>query len=367
MTSRLRTYSRRSALKLAAAAPLIGAPSLLRAQAGKSVSIFDGGGAQSEALKAAYFEPFEKETGIKVIQTPRTPEAVIRASIIAGVPKYDVISFTGSFAPSFASDGLLLPIDFSLWGDVRKEDFAPAPVTDFTVPNYIYSIIVAFTQTAGTSANTPGSWADVWDTERFKGGRTLASGSLGSGCATFECALLADGVPPEKLYPLDMDRAVKSLERIQKSVVKWWVGGAEPVQMMVDGNASIGSAWNGRIEPIRKQGGSISMTWNQGIMQYATWAVPKGAKNAENAMRFVAFSARPDRQAAYSRAIDYGPTNKRAYEHIPKDRALILPTAPDIGPKQVVQDYAWWSAKLPSGKTNDMAASELWERWVVRK
>ncbi len=36
-----------------------------------------------------------------------------------------------------------------------------------------------------------------------------------------EIALMADGVPPDKLYPIDADRAFKKLDTIKKNTIFW--------------------------------------------------------------------------------------------------------------------------------------------------
>ena len=42
----------------------------------------------------------------------------------------------------------------------------------------------------------------------------------------FEFALMADGVKPDELYPLDLARATKKLETIKDDIV-FWTSGAE--------------------------------------------------------------------------------------------------------------------------------------------
>ena len=49
--------------------------------------------------------------------------------------------------------------------------------------------------------------------------------------------------------------------------------------------------------------------------------VPKGARTRENAMKLLAFAARPDHQAHFAAMIASGPTNVRAYDLINPDRA----------------------------------------------
>ena len=55
-------------------------------------------------------------------------------------------------------------------------------------------------------AQVPQTWAELWDMKRFSGQR----GFWKQPYQTMELALMADGVPMDKLYPIDVDRALKS-------------------------------------------------------------------------------------------------------------------------------------------------------------
>ena len=94
--------------------------------------------------------------------------------------------------------------------------------------------------------------------------------------------------------------------------------------------------------------------------------MPKGAANPENAMKFLAFVSRPDRQAEFADLITYGPTNSRAFSLVKPERALVLPTAPLLADQQVVQDYDFWAAEVRPGFNNQQHATELWEAWVTK-
>ena len=60
----------------------------------------------------------------------------------------------------------------------------------------------------------------MFDTKKFPGKRTFYKWSAPG---VIEIALLADGVPADKLYPLDLDRAFKKLDTIKSDIV-WWGG-----------------------------------------------------------------------------------------------------------------------------------------------
>jgi putative spermidine/putrescine transport system substrate-binding protein len=331
-----------------------------------SVVVFDGGGAWGAAQKAAYFDPFQQETGITVVAAPRSPSSRIRSSILAGAPAYDVADISAGQLAAFRKENLLQRIDYRWFDSADIEAFRPVATGPDMVPSLFYSLLVAYDRDAFRGKG-PIDWVQLWDTKAFPGQRTLSAGSNGPGYGAFEVALLADGVDPARLYPLDWDRALRSLDRIRPSVAKFWSAGAEPVQMIMDGNAVAGSAWNGRVSDVVAQGAKLETSWEKGLLQWDAWVVLRGAANVENAMKFLAFSARPDRQAAFAEHIAYGPTNSRAYAQIRPERVAILPTAPSVRDRQVVQNYDFWATEPRPDVTNERVATELWETWVTKR
>ena len=85
-----------------------------------------------------------------------------------------------------------------------------------------------------------------------------------------ETLLLADGVPADKLYPLDLDRAFKKLDEIKPHITVWWTSGAQSAQLLNDGEVDMVMAWNGRVSALTKEGAKVAFTYNQGILQSTT-------------------------------------------------------------------------------------------------
>ncbi|MCY1298675.1 Bacterial extracellular solute-binding protein [compost metagenome] len=85
------------------------------------------------------------------------------------------------------------------------------------------------------------------------------------------------------------------------------------------------------------------MVWNGGIYDFDAWAIPKGAKDAELAKQFIAFSVQPEQQKIYSENIAYGPANKKAVALL--DPALLkdMPTTPENIANQVAMDVSFWA------------------------
>ena len=187
----------------------------------------------------------------------------------------------------------------------------------------------------------PKGWADFWNTEKFAGDRAMMGTGAG-GWPEIEFALMAAGVPADKLYPLDIDKAFASYDGIKKAVVKWWDTGAVPIQLLTDREVTMTSVWNGRMAALQAAGVPAAVSWDQGLMMRDAWGIPKGAKNAVNAMKFAAYSTMAIPQARISFGIPYGSVNSKSNQYIPPERLAVLPTAPDIKSRLVSYNYDWW-------------------------
>ena len=190
--------------------------------------------------------------------------------------------------------------------------------------------------------------------KKFPGRRALRNHPI----ATLEAALMADGVAPDKLYPLDVDRAFKKLEEIKPNITVWWTSGAQSAQLLNDGEVDMVMAWNGRVSALAREGAKVAFTFNQGILQSTSLCVLKGAPNLPTAISFLNEAVDPVNQANLPLHIDYGPANPKAFETgvVKPERAAQLPSAPANASKQALMSYAWWSS--PEGEAAE-------KRWVV--
>ena len=218
-----------------------------------------------------------------------------------------------------------------------------------------YSSVLAYNKDK-FGDNPPKTWADFWDVKKFPGTRALRNHPL----ATLEAALLADGVPADKLYPLDVDRAFKKLEEIKPHVSVWWTSGAQSAQLLADGEVDMEMAWNGRVAAVVKEGSPIGYSFNQGFLQYTSLCILNGAPNMETAVKFVNAALTPDIQANFPAYIDYGPGNPEAYKtgKISPERAAEMPSSPENAAIQVLVADEWWSS--PAGED----AQKRWASFV---
>ncbi|WP_283139667.1 ABC transporter substrate-binding protein [Rhizohabitans arisaemae] len=331
------------------------------------VIVPDPGGDLGKAMKKAFFDPFEKQTGIDVVlASGEFDAAVVLSGVKAGAPAYDILNINAAGLQRFRDNAAIEPIDYTLWKEGVRDKISPVKASDDAVPAFYISIVPSWsTAKLGDKALT--SWADFWDVGKFPGKRTLAPGAWGAGGATFEIAAMADGVAPKDLYPIDYDRVFKSLDRLKPNLVKFWETGAEPIQLLTGGQVAVTSAWNGRVAGAQEKGVPVASTWNQSILQYDNWTILKGAKNAANAQKLMAFMMEAQPQADFANAIPYSPANSAAFDLLSPERAALLPTSPGNVANAVTQDYAWWTAKAPgTDKSNEEVAIERWQAWVSK-
>lgn len=338
-----RGVSRRRFLKtvggagLAAAAGSILRPSRAGAQA-KEVVVASWGGAYTDAQRAAFFDPFEKQTGIKVV-IAEFALAKLKLMVESGKPEWDLITgIQGEEVIASEKDNLLEKIDYKV---VPTKNLVKGSGWDHYVVAEWYTCVIGYSPKAFPKGG-PTSWADVWDVKKFPGPRAMAKEAL----ITLIPALLADGVDPKKLFPLDYDRAFKSLDRIKPHVNVWYTANAQPPQLIADGQVVISSGWNGRFQSAIDKGAPIAYAWNQGIIETGGYAIPRGAKNAKAANQLIGYALDPKRQAVFAKHIPYGVTNTETFKHVDKETAKKLPTAPENRDRGVQLDFKWLAAHL---------------------
>ncbi|HBF28414.1 ABC transporter substrate-binding protein [Rhizobium sp.] len=318
----------------------------------EQVTFVSQGGAYQEAQTKAILDPVAKLLGITVNQDS-SPDSwpVIKTQIATGKPIWDVVDMPTQDCVRGGEQGMIEPLDFS-----KIPNSAPMPAeykTPYSVAYEFYSSVLAYNKNK-YGDNPPKTWADFFDVKKFPGNRALRNHPL----ATVEAALLADGVAPDKLYPLDIDRAFKKLEAIKPYISVWWTSGAQSAQLLADGEVDMEMAWNGRVAAVAKEGAPVSYTFNQGFLQYTSLCILKGAPNLATAVKFVNAAMTPDIQANFPTYIDYGPGNPEAYKtgKISTERAAQMPSSPDNAAKQVLISEKWWSS--PAGE-------ELRKRWAA--
>jgi putative spermidine/putrescine transport system substrate-binding protein len=320
-------------------------PSNARAQ-GKIVYVGIGGPTQ-EALRKEFFDPFTKETGIQVVEDTGLSAERVQAEVQSGHPTIDLMTIGASAYNTLLAKELLAPIDYKYYDPADLKSMPEDVRQKFSVGSISSSLGMAFSKSAFPDGGPqPTSWADFWDVKKFPGKRTMPfCGVLEGSWPIAEAALLADGVPLDKLYPLDMERAVKKLKELAPNVI-WWKNTGQPGQYMASGEAVMDLDSVGRTNNLIKNGVAVRYVWNGANVFGDRWIVAKDAPNYDNDMKFLAFVARPQVQAGLARTIGYAPSNPRAYDFLSKEEAMMLVTYPDNIKQTWKTNPAWWSVNV---------------------
>lgn len=324
------------------------------AQAADTLTYAGYGGSYQDAVSKGALQPLAKELGITIKEETISSMADVKVQVEAGDVSIDLAEQNVNDCLVGAEQGLWEPIDYSIVkADMLDQNYVkPTWVAGLTY----WSTVLAY-NTEKFGDNPPQSWADFWDVEKFPGTR----GMWNNPYHNIEIALMADGVPPDQLYPLDLERAFKKLEEIKPHITVWWTSGAQAAQLMTDGEMELSPMWNGRVSAIMDEGAPVSFTFNQGILALDCTVIPKGAKNKDLAMKVLARLLEPDMQAGIPQYIAYGPVNPQAFEGglISDELAKTLNSAPENLKNQTTVDDFWWG-----DVENATKVQEMWDALV---
>jgi putative spermidine/putrescine transport system substrate-binding protein len=321
--------------------------------------VSEWGGSFQDALREAFFEPFTKETGIKIIEQTWGNQALakLKAQEDANKVEVDLVGGPPLWAFIGKDQGIVDKIDTKF---IDKSNVMKTSMMEYGFGYSLASWGLTF-NTKTFSKKAPKSWSDFWDVKSFPGGRTMF------GSALFrhpEYALFADGVPLKEVYPLDpnkIDRAFKKLDEIKPNITTWYTAGGQCQQLLADQEVVLAEFFNGRTFDLGKEGVPVKFEFNEAVYNQTTWVLAKSAPHKESALKFLGFISQAKPQARLAEITTYGPVNKKALDLI-KDDTIIknLPSHPDNIGKQIELDSEWWAKNMA-------AYSSRWNTWVSSK
>ncbi len=337
----------------AAVAALIGG--MTSAAMADALTIVSWGGAYTHSQVEAYHKPYTKMTGTKINSEDYSGGlAEVRAQVEAGNVTWDLLDVELSDAVRGCDEGILETIDASMLpaapdGTPATDDFIDGALTDCAVATIVWSTVYAY-DTTKFPAGGPKSMADFFDTSKFPGKRGLRKGAK----PNLEFALIADGVKAADIYDVlstsaGVDRAFAVLDKIKDDVI-WWEAGAQPPQMLADGEVVMATAYNGRIFNAQvAENKPFEIVWDGQILDLDLWVIPKGSKNKAAALDFIKYSTDTQRLADQAKYISYGPARKSSSgmigNHATAGIAMLphMPTAPENMKTAILNDFEWWA------------------------
>ncbi|MBJ3777863.1 ABC transporter substrate-binding protein [Acuticoccus mangrovi] len=331
--------------KAAVATPLVAgvhSMAMSTARASGPITTMGYGGSWQDAMQKAYLDPWSEKTGESYNYVTPMQFARVIAMDQAKRQQIDVMEAGALESMRMLKLGLNAEMD---WNVIDKSALTP---NQLKYPNAISSItlstLMVYSKAKWPGDDHPKSWADFWDVEKFPGRRAMFRRPY----STLEAALIADGMPldPEKMYPLDLDRAFAKLDEIKPHVNFWWNSGSETQQLIQDNEVDLCVIWSGRaVQSIKDNGANFGIVWNQATYNsdYELWFALRNSPNPEGAMQLLDIVGRAEPQAVFARATYYGPTNLKAYDYLDDSIGPFLPSYPDNSKLAFPINYQWWS------------------------
>ena len=335
------------------------------------ITVVSWGGSYARACQEAIIKPFMAETGIEVrLEDYNGGLAQIRAQVETGSVRWDVVDMEVADATRGCDEGLLEEVDTAILapsadGTPVEDDYLPDTIGDCGASTIFYSTVYAYNADR-MGENAPQTVADFFDLERFPGRRGMRRSPL----VNMEFALMADGVPPDQVYAV-MDteegiaRAFRKLDTIKDQVV-WWEAGAQPPQMLADGEVAMSTAYNGRIFNAQVlEGQPFVIVWDGQVLDHGPLGVVAGTPRLENALKYVSFASRPEVMAAVGKYIAYSPARRSALPFVSTHLATgvemrpHMPTSPENAGNALRSDWQWWS-------DNGDEMNERFATWLAR-
>lgn len=335
-TGRLSRRDVLGGLGLASVALMAGKGLALAETKAKEIVLANYGGDAATSMKESFADPYTKDTGIPVVIDGSGPTlGKIRAMEESGNVTWDICDSSPGDSFILGRAGQLEEIDYTI---VDKTKMLPGFDMPYCAGISAYSFVLAFDRKA-VGDTPPANWVDFWDVKKFPGKRGLWHDMTG----VLEAALMADGVPRDKLYPIDVDRALKKIEEIKDHTI-FWQSGSNSQQLLRDGEVVMAQIWSTRARILSDETKDrISWTWNDGLLLAGVFSVPKNNPAGKEAMRFINSVLTPERQIAFLRTLGSGPSNPAAAKIVPADLQRINPTSDEARAVQGMCNDAWYA------------------------
>lgn len=352
-----REYQMKKFSKLTSVVALSAAFCVSAATAAESLNVVSWGGAYTKSQRLAYSDPFTAKTGIKVVDEDKSGNGLagLRAQVEAGNVTWDVLDILEGDAILACDEGIAQELDYEkdlnpgADGTPVMEDFVEGSLSGCYVPTIVYATLFSFNQKA-FPGEKPSTIADVFNIDKFPGKRALEK----KPDANMEWALVADGVPYDKVYEVlgtaeGVDRALAKLDTIKDQII-WWEAGAQPPQLLADEEVAIASAYNGRIfnaQVVENQ--PFTIIWDGQVYELDGYIIPKGAPNKKAAMDYLRFATDTQRLADQTKYISYGPARKSSAPLVDTHKetgvkmAPHMPTTPVNFQTPIKKDAEFWA------------------------
>jgi putative spermidine/putrescine transport system substrate-binding protein len=289
----------------------------------KQIVIAGYGGTTQDARSEIFIKPFAERVGVRPIEP--MVEGSLGDDMILGTTdaKWDM-SHSSNWFVLYALKNGKKPLP-KLDPAIPREDLTPPDEAEYSVQTFVTAYVAA--HLPGTfEGDGPKSWADVYDTKKFPGKRIVPGPGFNEGVA--EPALLADGVAPDELYPLDLERAQAKIASIWDDLV-FYTEYPQMQTLLTSKSGAIAIGPNGLLQGLVNKGVDVTIAWDAvPILAPNCFIINPDAPNLDAAQAYAGWVTDPKRIAEFCKATNYGPGFEAAFDEMDDETKNNLPNAP---------------------------------------
>ena len=306
---------------------------LLDAIQSDQVIIGNYGGTTEDARKAAFWDSFTERTGVKVV--PADIPGNLGNQMLGGEVPARWDAFHGSPSESRTAQ-LNGKKELPTTPDIAHEDLIDEAYRPYVWQSFFVGYVPAALPDTFADGQ-PQTWADFFDLKKFPGKRGWPAKEYTSG--THEAALLADGVPPDEIYPMDIERAHAKIKSIVPEI-NVYQQFPQAQSFLTSKTVALCYGPNGLWKGLADKNVDLEVFWTMiPVLQPNGMCTIPDAPNMDAVMALAAWCNDPKRQADFALRTNYGPPSEAAFDEISEEDQQLLPNAP--GREVVTPDIEW--------------------------
>lgn len=306
----------------------------------------------SDYIDPVILEDFTKETGIKVKYDVFDSNDLLETKLLAGKTGYDVVVPSANFLGRQIGAGVFLKLDKAkipnlvhAWPDVQKRLANYDPGNDHAV-NYMWGTTGIGYNVNKVKERLPDapvdSWKLIFDPETVAKFKDCGVMMLDAPDEIFPAALNYLGKDPNTRNLDDLAAAAELLKKVRPSIKKFH--SSEYINALANGDVCVVAGWSGDIkqaasraeeknktvkDPKKHVEIAYSIPKEGASMFFDNFAIPKDAKNLEEAYAFINYMMKPEVAAKASNYIQYPNGNLASQQFIDKEILEDKSTFPD--------------------------------------
>ena len=289
----------------------------------------------SDYIATSTIEQFERETNIKVHYQVMDSNEMLEAKMMAGSSGYDIVAPSLHILKRLSDLNLIEKLDVQKLPNFKNLDEKKmAKINEvitggcFGIPYMELSTGIGYNEKAVKKIMGDDFELDSWDalfdddiaSKLKECGLTVLDSPSDMICST----LIYLGLDPESESKADYQKARDALVSIMKNVR--YMHSSQYGNDLASGEVCVSVGWSGDVQLAAqkaKEAGLDEIKYiipkEGALMGYDMLAIPKDAKNKDNAYKFLDFIMRPEVIAEISNYVRYANANKEATKFVDKE------------------------------------------------